>query len=176
MRIFWIVIGSVLACMAVGVVVIVAVLSTSRVEVEFAFAEPSSVYLYDNSTIRKKADEYSAHSLTVKLNNSLSYDKLSSIGSKSIDTKLRIDDSKKYSESVLYENRCVLFEYENEQTVVAWAGSDSKKITFDRLLIVLNDKNGLSDHYLYYSVDGLIFEDEPLVVAIDESALTKLFS
>ena len=93
----------------------------------------------------------------------------------SVNTSVRILPDKKYSNTILTENKCVELEFENEQTQIARFGNDTKKITYKKLLITLDGSNEICDHVVYYAGSTGDFLDQPMVIAFNEETLQKLF-
>ena len=171
---FWIAIASIVIFLAVATTITIVILNKQTINVDFEFAEISVIKTYNESTIANTVD-YDYAKVQNELNSSMKIKKLSTIGKNfKINTTVRIDVNAKFSNNVTANNKCVELEFASEQTQIAHYNENTKKITYTKLLIVLNGSNEISDHIVFYS-NGGDYQDQPMVIAFSESVLQELF-
>ena len=175
MKKFWIAMGSLIAVLAIATTVTLTVLATQRVKVDFVFAEPNKISVYDKSKTTKTIEKQGKN-IASELNETMNRSKLSLLGDNAkVNIKPRLVIDTQYNESIKEENKCVFFEYNEEQSAILYYENNTKKIKYKKLLIVLNESDKTEDHTVYYSIDGEKFENEQIIVAFCEKPLQKLF-
>ena len=176
---FWIAIASVVITLAVAATTTLIILNNQKIKVEFEFSDIKNIKIYNMSAIANESSKelFDYDEIKNNLNSSMNIKKLSIIGKNiKVNTKVRILPNEKFSNFVLKENKCVELEFEKEQSVIANFNGNTKKLSYTKLLIVLEGKNEICDHTVFYANGNVTFENEPMQFAFSEKALSDLFN
>lgn len=177
MKKFLIVMMSIVAALVVACVAVIAVLAAKTTKVEFAFAAPETIRIYNKSYDSKSLNKDDANfsKIIAALNDGMSVTKLEQLGQKSaLNIKPRIEENATaWSSSIKERKVCVQLEYASEQTAIIYSGKDSKKIKYKYIMVTLDEKKGLYDHEIYYSESSTIYKSEPIVISFRENEILK---
>jgi len=174
---FWIAIASVVFCLLIAAITTIVVLEKQTINIDFEFANISYAKTYNGSTVGENVDSLNYLNIRNKLNESMKIKKLNTIGKNlKINKSVKLLKDTTFSNSTLLNNKCIELVFKNQQTKIVNYNSNTKKIVYTKLLIVLCGSNDVCEHVVFYANGNETFENEPMQFAFSEKVLSDLFN